>query len=56
MHDAEAAYDDTRHIFIVNKKRPEDEVNIHRFPARARDVFTKKGGSREKEWKSIKEA
>ncbi len=39
----------------MKKKRPEDEINIHKLPPRAKELFTQKGGSREKEWKSIKE-
>ena len=41
------------HNFYIRKKREADEIDVSKLSCRAQKLFTKPGGSREKEWKAI---
>jgi len=51
---AEVCFDARSEAFFIRKKRPGDEICVNKLDPKAQKLFLGPGGSREKEWNSIK--
>ena len=51
--DAQAEFDESILAFFIKKKTGQEEINVSKLSPKAQELFTGKGGSREKEWASI---